>query len=191
MPTEQIAKVKKQGRYNVIYRDARGRTRAMVALAVSARPVCPVLNTPAGSTAGGTLTAGTYYYRVSATVGGIEGMACAELSGTVASGTTGSVALTWAAVSGATAYKIYGRTTGAEQLLTSQAGTSYTDTGAATPSGALPTLANAKATLSPRGANYGKGGLANVPMATAMRGASTRYFYRVGTPAGYTPAPRV
>lgn len=52
--------------------------------------------------------------------------------------TTGSVALSWPAVAGATGYKVYGRSFGAEQLITSTASTSYTDTGSVTPSGAIP-----------------------------------------------------
>ncbi len=189
MPTRQVTKIKgSSGRYNVVYRDAKGRTKAGIVRAASPRPQPPVLAAPTGATTGGTLAAGTYYYRVSATVGGIEGLACAEQSGTVASGSTGSVALSVTAVSGATAYKFYGRTTGAEQLLVSQAGTTYTDTGSATPSGALPTLANATVTFDPNTTGYAP--VASVAQAVAMRGAGTRFFRRFGTPAGYTPDAR-
>lgn len=188
MPTHQVVRVKRQGRMNVIYRNARGGTRACIVRAVAPRPNPPVLSAPAGSTAGGTLAAGTYWYRVSAVVGGVEGLACLEQSGTVASGSTGSVALSWTAVASATAYKIYGRTQGAEQLLTSQAGTTYTDTNAATPSGALPTLANATVTADP---GYSQvAAFTNVGQAVAMRGSTVRYFFRYSAPAGYAPSQR-
>src|SRR5262249_46166204 len=51
------------------------------------------------------------------------------------------VAVNWIEVPGATGYRVYGRTQGAEQLLaTVGAGTlSYNDDGSITPSGALPT----------------------------------------------------
>lgn len=190
MPTQQVTTVKgHSGRSVVIYRDGKGRTRSTVLNAVHPRPASPVLSAPAGSTSGGTLAAGTYSYRVSATVGGIEGLACTAQTGTVASGTTGSVALTWAAVTSATAYQVYGRTAGSELLIVSQAGTTYTDTGSVTPSGALPTLAKATVDLRPQTSGI-KPGATSVPQAVAMRGSGVRFFKRFGTPAGYTPAAR-
>jgi len=190
MPLQQVTKTKDQGRVTVIIRDAKGKTKSGVVRLASPRPAAPVLSAPAGSITGGTLNAGTYWYRVSATVGGIEGLACVEQSGVVASGSTGSVALTWAAVSGATAYKIYGRTQGAELLLASQAGTTFTDDNSLTPSGALPTMAKATATVDTNASNYApQGGLTAVPQATSMKGAGPKYYLRYGSPAGY-PAPQ-
>jgi hypothetical protein len=183
MPLHQVVRVKRQGRNNVIYRDAKGKTKAAFVRAVAPRPVAPVLSPPAGAITGGTLAAGTYYYRVSAVVGGVEGLACLEQSGVVASGVTGSVVLTVGAVAGATAYKFYGRTTGAEQLLVSQAGVTYTDTNAATPSGALPTMANATVTADPSYSNYAA--QTGVPQGVALRGSAVRYFSRRSDPAGY------
>lgn len=60
-----------------------------------------------------------------------------------ASNTTGTntntLTVNWGTVSGATGYKVYGRTTGAELLIaTVGAVTTYTDTGSITPAGALP-----------------------------------------------------
>lgn len=52
--------------------------------------------------------------------------------------TTAQVTISWPAVAGATGYKVYGRSFGAEQLITSTASTTYTDTGSVTPSGAIP-----------------------------------------------------
>jgi hypothetical protein len=191
VPTQQATRTKRtSGRVVVTYRDAKGKTKVGIVRAVSPRPISPNLHAPAGSTSGGTLAAGTYYYRVSATVGGVEGLACAEQSGVVASGTTGSVSLTVDAVTGATAYNYYGRTQAGELLLKSQAGTTYVDTNADTPAGALPTLANALATVDPNYSGYTAGGVANVPQAVAMRGAPVRYFLRYGSPAGYTAPAR-
>ena len=55
--------------------------------------------------------------------------------------TSGGVAVNWGAVTGATGYKVYGRSTGAELLMatiTSGATTTWTDNGSVTPSGAMP-----------------------------------------------------
>jgi hypothetical protein len=122
-----------------------------------------------------------------------EGIACTEQSGVVASGATGSVALSWGAVTGATNYKIYGRTQGAELLMATQAGTTFTDTAALTPSGALPTLSTTPGNVT-ADTNYSnlapQGGFTSVPQALTARGATVRYFYRYGAPAGYPAPPR-
>lgn len=89
--------------------------------------------TPSG--AGGTIPAGTYYYRVTAVGATGETIASNEVTVTL-SGATSSVALAWTALAGATAYRIYrGTALEAEVLLASPGGTgtSYTDTGAAVP----------------------------------------------------------
>ena len=87
---------------------------------------------------GGTLAAGTYFYRVTAINAYGETLASTETS-QVTTGTTSTVTVNWGAVSGATGYKIYGRTTGAELALVAvNAVTAYIDTGAVTSAGALP-----------------------------------------------------
>ncbi len=92
-------------------------------------------------------TGSTHYgYRVAALNAQGTTLACAEVVTT-----TGNASLTgsnynlvaWNACQGATSYKLYGRTSGAELLMVTVQGTgasaySYNDTGAATPSGALP-----------------------------------------------------
>lgn len=92
------------------------------------------------ATTGGTLAASTaYYYRVSATNAEGESLASAETSITTGASSTSTVTVNWAKVAGATGYKVYGRATGAEQLLATVGDVAtYTDTGSATPSGALP-----------------------------------------------------
>lgn len=91
------------------------------------------------ATTGGTIAAGTHYYRVSALDGnGGETLASTETS-QVTTGSTSTVTVNWAKVTGATGYKVYGRATGAEQLLATVGDVAtYTDTGSVTPSGVLP-----------------------------------------------------
>lgn len=91
-----------------------------------------------GAITGGSLAAATYWYRVSALNAQGETLACAQVSGTVASGSAGSVALAWTAVVGATSYNVYGRTNAGELKLINALTNAYTDTGALTPAGALP-----------------------------------------------------
>lgn len=106
-----------------------------VANAALATPV----STTAGSTSGGTLAAATYGYRVSALNPQGETLASTETT-VVTTGTTSSVTVSWTTIPGATAYNVYGRTSGGELLLATvgPAAVSYIDTGAGTPAGALP-----------------------------------------------------
>lgn len=92
----------------------------------------------------GTLNNATYYYRVSATLGGGESLASTETSLPVSAGPgANGVVVNWTKVAGATGYKVYGRTTGAGLLIATVGDVStYTDTGAITPAGALPTAAS-------------------------------------------------
>lgn len=107
---------------------------------------CPALAAPTvtatGAITGGTLAAGSYSYKVAALNNNGTTLASTAATATVASGTTGSVAISWQHVQGATSYKIYGRTGGSELLIATNtlttAGCYYLDTGSVTPSGALP-----------------------------------------------------
>lgn len=106
------------------------------------------LSTPTAGTfttaaTGGTLThSTTYYYRVSATNSGGETLSFSEVSKLTGAGAdTATVTVVWNQVTGATGYRVYGRTTGAELkigTITSGSTLSFTDTGSVTPSGALP-----------------------------------------------------
>lgn len=90
---------------------------------------------------GGSLVPGTYFYRVSATTAVGETLASTETSQVVGAGTsTNTVTVNWGAVAGATGYRVYGRTTGAELFIAAVSGSTLTfvDTGAITPAGALP-----------------------------------------------------
>jgi hypothetical protein len=102
-----------------------------------ATPVNAAFSTATG---GGTLAAGTYYYRVTALNAQGETIASVETS-QVTTGATSTVTVNWTAVTGATGYKIYGRSTGAELFMqTVGAVTTWIDTGSVTPAGALPTV---------------------------------------------------
>ena len=100
----------------------------------------PVATATAG--AAGSLAAGTYAYRVVAYTACGNSQTCtstasAEVKATVAA--SGSVNLTWKSISGATSYRVYGRTAGAQNLYWTVTTTSFVDTGAAGTSGSVPT----------------------------------------------------
>ncbi len=87
------------------------------------------------STTGGTLATGTYYYKVTASTSSGETTASPEASAAV-TGPTGSVALSWGAVTGATGYVVYrGTSAGGEHVYYTTATNSYTDTNATSSSG--------------------------------------------------------
>jgi hypothetical protein len=94
------------------------------------------------ATTGGTLAAATAVnYRIVArnssgvTLPGPEGTATAP-GGTTA---TNTATVSWAAVTNAASYDVYGRTTGGELFIANVTTTSFTDTGSIVPAGALPT----------------------------------------------------
>ncbi len=92
---------------------------------------------PLTFTAGaGTLIGGTYYYRITATDAHGETQASAQTSFVSAGG---GVNVNWTKVTGATGYKIYGRTTNAELLMATVGDVAtWLDNGSISPSGALP-----------------------------------------------------
>lgn len=111
----------------------------------SAGPLIPPTYNPATlNGSGGTLAAATYWYRFTAVSAAGEGLPSGEASVTT-SGSTSQVTWTGTAPIGATSIKVYGRTNGAELLMATVAVTggqawTWTDTGAITPAGALPTV---------------------------------------------------
>jgi archaellum component FlaF (FlaF/FlaG flagellin family) len=108
----------------------------------------PPVATSATPTAGGALTAGTYKYYITAINTFGETTISNELTGTTAAGNL-TLTLLWAAVAGATGYKIY-RTaaagaTGSELLLTTVgAVTTFNDVAVGAPAGAFPTINTAQ-----------------------------------------------
>jgi hypothetical protein len=106
------------------------------------------LSTPTGITVTPVGTAGgtTYGYRVSAinTTSGAHTLASATVTTTTGNASLSATNynhVSWNPVPGATGYNVYGRTSGSELLIATVASPtlSYDDTGAVTPSGALPT----------------------------------------------------
>jgi hypothetical protein len=87
----------------------------------------------------GTLATGTYWYRVSATNNSGETLASTQTSLAI-TGPAG-VNVNWTKVTGATGYKVYGRSNGTELLIATVGDVAtYLDNGSITPAGALPGL---------------------------------------------------
>lgn len=157
----------------VSYRNAVGETRDMVVLyKQEAAPVAPSISTNAS---GGTLAAATYSYRISKVVNGIETTASTAVT-QATTGSTSTVTLDWTSTvdSRATSYRVYGRTGGGELLMgtVSAPTTTFTDTGAVTPSGALPAATTAITLLNPYGAP-----LTGIAKATTVK-STNAYFDR-------------
>jgi parallel beta-helix repeat protein len=111
----------------------------------------PQLFNPSDAGAGGTLTAGTKYYIITAIVGGNETLPSFEGSITIAANR--KVQLQCSIVTGATNYKIYGRTQNGETLLATIAAPgsgfpTYVDDGSATSDGTThpPTISSVQTT---------------------------------------------
>lgn len=108
-------------------------------IATQAALATPVQATPTTATTGGTLAAATYYYVVTATDASGETIKSNEQS-IATTGTTSANTISWAAITGATGYRIYrGTATGGENVFYSVgAVTSFMDTGAANTAGTPP-----------------------------------------------------
>ena len=131
--------------YRVSATNALGETLASTAvtLTIPGPLDAPVLNAPTTATTGGTLAAATYFYKITAINAIGETVGSNEVS-QATTGTTSTVGLSWAAITGATGYRIYRATTTGGQstspALVAEVGavTSYTDTGTAVSAGAVP-----------------------------------------------------
>lgn len=127
----------------VIFRSNKGKTRSgQVVKDQTAPSTAPTSSTAA---TGGTLAAATYSYRVTAVYGGLESAPSPAKTQTT-TGTTSTVTIDWTALVPASgmqpsAFKVYGRTGGSELLMATvnMPTTTFIDTGAVTPAGALPT----------------------------------------------------
>ena len=125
----------------VIYHDSPQGQAKIVFITGGQGPAATVPTpTIVGSGTGGTLPAGTYNYKITYVRGGVESVASAVSVDYVATGTTSSVTVNWTAVSGATSYKVYGRTTASWLFIATVTAPTltYLDTGSVTPSGASP-----------------------------------------------------
>lgn len=106
-----------------------------------------VAATPSGS--GGTIAAGTYYYKVTALDAYGQTLPSSEVSA-VTTGATSSVALTWDAVTDAVSYRIYkGITPNGQDTYFASAVANFTDVGAAGTAGTVPitTLQQSETTI--------------------------------------------
>ena len=163
----------------VQYRNAKGETfNARVTGHQVAQPANSIFSLST-ATSGGTLAAATYSYRVSVVVDGIESVPCtAKTQVTTGSTSTVTVDVTAgiAAYPTATAFKVYGRTGGSELLMATitPPTATFVDTGAATPSGAIPSATN---NVSLRVMHSHGLPLTNIPPATTMKSTGA-YFAR-------------
>ncbi len=84
---------------------------------------------------GGTLTAATYKYKISAMGDNGETLPAISADVAILSGSANKITLSWTALNGAKGYKIYGRTGGNFYLIATvgATATSYVDTGSVTP----------------------------------------------------------
>lgn len=101
----------------------------------------PVLSNVTTSAAGGTLAAGTYYYVVTALFAGGGESPRSNEGSVVTTGATSSNTINWAAVTGATGYRVYrGTAAGLENTYFAVgAVTTFLDVGAAGTAGTPPT----------------------------------------------------
>src|SRR5690348_13695902 len=126
--------------HSVQIRDAKGKSRTVVVTGTQtntgAAPSAPAVG---NSGAGGTLTAATYSYRISAVRFGAESLASTAGTTVVGAGTTNKCTITLPGAAGVS-YRVYGRTGGSELFIGESAvgAVSFDDTGAVTPTGALP-----------------------------------------------------
>ena len=110
-------------------------------------PAAPALTLGTTGASGGVATAGTYFWKVTAVGPTGETLGSNEVTATLVA--NGTQALSWTAVANATGYNVYrattaGGETGASSLVAKLGNlTAYTDLGAATTAGAVPTTAPA------------------------------------------------
>jgi hypothetical protein len=106
-------------------------------------PIIPAPGAPtATAMAGGSLAAGTYAYRVVAyrEVGqGSVGRSTASVEARVSVAAGSAVRIRWSVVPGATEYRVYGRTAGAQSMAWRVTQLEFVDTGAAGAAEAVPT----------------------------------------------------
>lgn len=119
----------------------------------------PVVGVLTSASHGGTLLSSViYWYRVAATnyfgttlASDQKGIQPRGFNNTGIPTSNNTVTIPWNPVTGASGYKVYGRTNGAEQLLATVSGSTltWTDTGSITPAGALPTANTTGSPLTP------------------------------------------
>jgi hypothetical protein len=105
----------------------------------------PAAPTATSQNTGGTLAAATFSYKIAAVSAIGDTLASTAATVTIASGSTNQVTVTWSAVADARGYKVFGRTSGSEALITTVGAgtTSFIDTGALTPDSTQLPITNA------------------------------------------------
>lgn len=162
----------------VQYRTAAGDTRNIYVTGAQLAAPSNTLYTVTPQITGGTLANGTYSYRLSVTVDGVESAASTAKTAVV-TGPTGSVDVDatalLAAYPTATAIKIYGRVAASELLIATIVPPTvlYTDDGSVTPAGTVPTYLATVRAADP-GTNRV---ITDVPKATTVK-ATGSYFKR-------------
>lgn len=145
--------------------------------------------TPVAS--GGSLASATYYYQVISVDGaGGTSVAGTEVNAAV-TGPNGSVNLTWNAVTGAASYRIYrGTTSGGENVYYTSSTNSFTDTGAASTAGTVPSPTASVVKVAPSGNSWLTGGNVGIgtatPTATLSLGGGMAINRRGISDANYT-----
>lgn len=115
--------------------------------------ISPQLFTPTDNGAGGTLSAGTYGYLVTAIIGGNESLPSSEQTITVAANHT--IQLQWSKIPSATSFNVYGRTPTGETLITNLANSfgsgfpTWVDDGSLTPNGITSAPVSSNVAISP------------------------------------------
>lgn len=165
----------------VQYRNAKGETANVIVTGTQAGTgSAPAQPAVANSGTGGTLTAATYSYRISRVRGGAESLASTAGTTVVAGGTTNKCTITLPGEAGAQ-YAIYGRTGGSELFigLSAIGATTFDDTGAVTPAGALPTSDSRVGAQSfHTGQILGLPGTASSPLLKATATKQTNKYYK-------------
>jgi hypothetical protein len=125
----------------VRYRNTNGESQNVLVSGLAG--LAPTAPTPSTATTGGSLAATTTYgYKLTAIVNGAETRPSTEVTQLTGGTATNTVTLTWTGspVAGATAYRIYGRTSGGPWGFIAEvtgATTAYTDLGSITPSATI------------------------------------------------------
>jgi hypothetical protein len=134
-------------------------------------PIQPTVTT---ATTGGTLTANTYYYVITALNAAGQTLASYETSITT-TGTTSANTISWGiGVAGATSYRVWrGTTSGAENIYYTTTATTYTDTGATGTSGTLPTTNTATGVFTAGNVSANQGGYGSGDYSDGNYGEST------------------
>lgn len=165
----------------VQYRNADGETMNATVRAVQPAVPASADFTVANDGTGGTLGAATYSYRITNVTDGVESVPVAAKTTVVGAGSTNKCTITFPNATATSVYGVYGRVGGSELFIgfSTAGATTFVDTGAVTPAGALPTADGRVGLFNPTKGLNGTGGKRGVTAikATALRGAGSTNVY--------------